>query len=85
MNKQQPNQLVALLRAAMPPTECQNTMPVQNLWPAMQARLNAERNPEPPPQLLLEQVPWFDWVLAGAMAAFVGAFPATIPMLLYYL
>jgi hypothetical protein len=30
-------------------------------------------------------VPWFDWVLAGGLAAVLAMFPAWIPMLLYYL
>jgi hypothetical protein len=31
------------------------------------------------------RVPWFDWVLAGGLAAVLAVFPAWIPLLLYYL
>jgi hypothetical protein len=33
----------------------------------------------------LREVPWFDWALAGGVAAFAVAFPVSIPVLLYYL
>jgi hypothetical protein len=31
------------------------------------------------------RVPWFDWALIGALAALIAAFPAAIPVLMYYL
>lgn len=85
MNKQQQNRLHALLRGAMAPVECSSDVPDDDLWPALKARLSLEPDSEPVPNLSGAQVPWFDWALTGALAAFVGAFPATIPMLLYYL
>jgi hypothetical protein len=47
----------------------------QDLWPAMLRRMEkSERH-----------VPWFDWVLLGAMTACVLLMPKMIPMLLYHL
>ena len=48
----------------------------RDLWPAMLRRLEDRRK---------VHVPWFDWVLAGGLAALLAVFPAWIPMLLYYL
>lgn len=49
--------------------------PSHDLWPAMLRRM--------------EQKPvvtaWFDWALAGGVAVFALAFPAAIPVFLYYL
>ncbi len=72
--------LEALLKRAMPPVG-EDDAPGHDLWPAMQARMKsggevAER---------IHAVPWFDWALAGAVALSVVAFPAMIPVLLYYL
>jgi hypothetical protein len=30
-------------------------------------------------------MPWFDWTLAAGLIAFFAVFPASIPLLLYYL
>jgi hypothetical protein len=48
----------------------------RDLWPAMLQRLEERRK---------VHVPWFDWVLAGGLAALLAVFPAWIPVLLYYL
>jgi hypothetical protein len=47
----------------------------RDLWPSMLRRMetNARR------------VPWFDWVLLGAVAASLLFVPRMIPMLLYHL
>ena len=69
-----------LLRNSIPPIgEVQD--PPHDLWPAMQARLHAQ----PPLAARLRSVPWFDWALAAGLAVFALAFPAAVPMLLYYL
>jgi hypothetical protein len=60
------------LREAVPPV--QPTDLQRDLWPAMLKRLE-ERRPG---------VPWFDWVLAGALGAALIFFPAVIPALLYH-
>jgi len=72
--------LETLLRRAIPPIE-DDPVPPHDLWPAMRARLNSDH------QLAtrLRAVPWFDWALAAGLAVFAIAFPAAVPMLLYYL
>lgn len=63
-----------LLRAAVPRME-EDAELTRDLWPMMLRRL--EQRPA--------ALPWFDWVLIGGLAVAVVAFPAAIPMLLYYL
>lgn len=70
----------SLLRNSIPPIG-EGDEPPHDLWPAMQARLNAQ----PPLAVKLRSVPWFDWALAAGLAVFALAFPAAVPMLLYYL
>jgi hypothetical protein len=65
-----------LLRKAAPPVG-EDFGPGRDLWPAMRQRLNKPA--------ALRSVPWFDWALAGGVAVFALAFPAAVPMLLYYL
>jgi hypothetical protein len=48
----------------------------RDLWPAMLRKLEEHRK---------VHIPWFDWVLAGGLAAVLAVFPAWIPVLLYYL
>jgi hypothetical protein len=62
-----------LLKQALPPLG--NNEPARDLWPAMLRRIDARP----------AAVPWFDWALAGGLAAFALAFPASIPVFLYYL
>jgi hypothetical protein len=47
----------------------------RDLWPAMLKRLEAR-----PPAL-----PWFDWALLVAVAAWLAFYPGAIPVLLYHL
>ncbi len=47
----------------------------RDLWPDMLRRLD-----RPP-----VRVPWWDWVLAGSLLAFLLLFPAIIPFVLYQL
>ena len=69
-----------LLRVALEPIE-ERAGTSHDLWPAMLRRLRAESLPE----RAKGRVPWFDWALAGGLALLLAAFPAAIPMLLYYL
>ncbi len=62
-----------LLKHALPPLGDRESD--RDLWPAMLRRLDARP----------AAVPWFDWALAGGLAAFALAFPASIPLFLYYL
>ena len=73
MNTPDDDRLRRLLKQALPPLA--QTDLGRDLWPAMLRRLEVQ--PSAPP--------WFDWVLAGGLAAFAVAFPAWIPVFLYYL
>ena len=78
--KQGTERLLALLRNALPPVE-DEFAPSHDLWPAMERRLRQENVQ----RLLPVCVPWFDWALAGGLVFLLAAFPAWIPVLLYYL
>jgi hypothetical protein len=56
-----------------------NAAPSHDLWPALRQRL--EEKPKP----LAWNWAWFDAALAAGLLALVAAFPASIPVLLYYL
>jgi hypothetical protein len=71
-----PREFGRLMREALPPVG-EGAEPGRDLWPAMRQRLNKP--------VALRTVPWFDWVLAGGVAVFMLAFPAAVPILLYYL
>jgi len=67
-----------LLQQALPPIASGTAgepEPGRDLWPAVLKRLDA------PPA----RVPWFDWALIAGIAGAAVLFPATIPVLLYYL
>jgi hypothetical protein len=64
-----------LLQQALPRIEDDAELG-RDLWPAMLRKLEERRK---------VHVPWFDWVLAGGLAAVLAVFPAWIPVLLYYL
>jgi hypothetical protein len=57
-----------------------------DLWPEMQNRIGEAPSSSPAsPAASRVSIPWFDWVLAGGVALVAVAFPALIPVLLYYL
>ncbi|HEV2487711.1 MAG TPA: hypothetical protein VGT08_19480 [Terracidiphilus sp.] len=68
-----------LLRQALPPVEAE-TGPSRNLWPAVLRRLDAQTVGKPRINWV-----WLDWALLAGVLAVTVAFPASIPMLLYYL
>ena len=74
-NQQQEEErkLQALFKREFPPL--QNADLQRDLWPQMLLRLDAQPL----------RVPWFDWVLAAAVAAALLLFPGAIPALLYQL
>jgi hypothetical protein len=49
--------------------------PRRDLWPAMLKRLEGRPT----------AVPWFDWALLAAAAAWLAFFPGAIPVLFYHL
>lgn len=86
-------EFVALLKQGMPPTSAAPTgadaSPApsdelrRDLWPTMLARVHAA--PAAASRAGFGSIPWFDWVLAGAVAAWLVLFPNAIPILLYHL
>jgi hypothetical protein len=65
-------ELREFLKKSMPAVD---TELQRDLWPAMLQRMEKSER----------RVPWFDWVLLGAMTASVLLMPKMIPMLLYHL
>jgi hypothetical protein len=72
-NRQNEKELKTLLQQEFAPL--QNAELRRDLWPQMLRRLDAQPL----------RVPWFDWVLAAAVAAALLLFPGAIPVLLYHL
>jgi hypothetical protein len=73
MNADEQNRMKKLLQQALPPLR--DIEPGRDLWPAVLRKLD-ERTAQPP---------WFDWALLGGLVALAAFFPASIPVLLYYL
>jgi hypothetical protein len=73
MNAHDEERIKKLLKDSLPPIG--DAEPPRDLWPQMLRRLDART----------VSVPWFDWALAGGLAVFTLALPASIPVLLYYL
>ena len=77
MTEIEQDRIKKLLRQALPPMgDTPDDAP--DLWPAMLRKLDEQTASR-------LHVPWFDWVLAGAVVCLLAAFPAAIPVLLYYL
>lgn len=72
MNEHEKDPMEALLRRAMPPVSKELG---SDLWPGMLRKLD-----EKP-----ARIPWFDWALAAGVLGLMVLFPASIPMLLYYM
>ena len=68
-----------LLQQALPPVDAE-PVPERDLWPAVFRRLNTQAVARPRSRWV-----WFDWALAAGLALVAVAFPASIPLLLYYL
>ena len=81
MTEYDENRMKELLQQALPPV-APGTEPTRDLWPDLFRRLDGE-----PVQAssLPRKLPWFDWALIAGLIVFAVAFPATIPMFLYYL
>jgi hypothetical protein len=78
MKNREHDRIRTLLQQALPPVG-ESPQPAHDLWPDLKRRIN-----ETPAPVRLA-VPWFDWALAGGVALVAVAFPASIPVLLYYL
>lgn len=74
-----------LLERALPPVG-EDQEPARDLWPELQHRIAEAKTALPARDLIPRPaIPWFDWALAGGLAVVAVAFPASIPVLLYYL
>jgi hypothetical protein len=81
------NRTQKLLRQAIKPVEGQPE-PGRDLWPDVLRRLDAEQQTQPGAGLAAPpRFNWvfFDWALLAGLLTLAGAFPASIPVLLYYL
>lgn len=74
MNENEQDRMKNLLRKTLPPVSAEGK-PERDLWPAMLRRLDTR--PATPP--------WFDWALLAGLVGFATFFPASVPVLLYYL
>ena len=80
MNAHDENGLKDFLRQALPPV---NDVTPHDLWPAMQRRLEAKA--ERPAAPAFSGWALFDGALLAGLVGLVAIFPASIPLLLYYL
>lgn len=72
-----------LLRQAIPPVDA-GPEPSRDLWPQVLRRLDDNLAATSTSQPRSRWV-WFDWALAAGLAVIAVSFPASIPLLLYYL
>lgn len=79
MNAMDEDRIKKLLQQALPPVE-HDAEPGRDLWPAVLRRLDAE-----PLAMPGKGWAWFDGALAAALVVLIAFFPASIPVLLYYL
>jgi hypothetical protein len=83
MNAHDEDRIKHLLKQALPPVEADaepGPEPSIDLWPAVLRRLDAH----PEAQSRFNWV-WLDWALLAGFAAVILFFPASIPLLLYYI
>jgi hypothetical protein len=81
MKNHDENGLQEQLRQALPPVNAE--LPPRDLWPMMQRRLNAKA--EQPSAKAFSGWAVFDGALLAGLVTLVVIFPASIPLLLYYL
>ena len=78
MNEHDQQRIEQLLKKSLPPIGRQVGAELRrDLWPAMLKRIDDDAPPA--------TVPWFDWALIAAVAAWLAFFPGAIPVLLYHL
>ena len=93
MSAHKEDRIHQLLRQALPPVQAESGLepgpePSIDLWPALLRRLDRQAATQPV-QSWLGWVrlgsSWFDWALLAGVALLTLAFPASIPLFLYYL
>jgi hypothetical protein len=78
MNEYDQDRMKNLLQQALPPVDGEPE-PGRDLWPAVLRRLDAKPAPA------LSGWAWFDGALLAGLVGLAAFFPASIPVLLYYL
>jgi hypothetical protein len=84
MNERDRDQMKKLLKDALPPVDA-DSVPAHDLWPAMLRRLDEESEVLVTAGQAGFNWAWFDGALAAGLVLLVASFPASIPLLLYYL
>lgn len=84
MNAHREDRIKQLLQAALPPARS-GAEPGRDLWPAVLRRLDVRDAPTRAASASPLSLPWFDWALIAGLIVFAAFFPATIPVILYYL
>jgi len=79
MSSHDEDRLKQMLRAAVPAVDA-DAEPTVDLWPAVLRRLD-----EAPAAQVRLRWNWFDRALLAGLAIVTVAFPASIPLLVYYL
>ncbi|MGA2349083.1 MAG: hypothetical protein ABSF70_01510 [Terracidiphilus sp.] len=84
MNERDEERMKKLLQQALPPVKV-DAEPDGDLWPAMLRRL--DEKPAAPPRIRWAWMNelWFDGALLAGLIGLAAFFPASIPLLLYYL
>jgi hypothetical protein len=83
MSRHDEERMKQILRAALPPVEADaepGPAPSIDLWPAVLRRVDEECPAPAGPRWA-----WFDGALLAGLAILAVAFPASIPLLVYYL
>jgi hypothetical protein len=80
MKKQEEDRVKQILKQSLPPVD-PTAEPSRDLWPAVLRLIDSDPAAAPDPA----RQNWFDWALLAGLVVFGVSFPATIPVLLYYL
>ncbi len=84
MNTHDENRTERLLKEVLPPVDPE-AEPGRDLWPAVLRRVDRLNQAAQPTIQSKPRWVWFDWALAGGLVLVTVAFPASIPLLVYYL
>ena len=79
MNAYDEDRIQHLLKQALPPVAAEAESE-RDLWPAVLHRFDA--HPATPSRFTSA---WFDWAVLAGLGLMAVSFPASIPLLLYYL
>ena len=79
MNAHDEDRIKQLLKQAVPPVVAE-AEPARDMWPQVLRRLDSATESAQPSRWV-----WVDLALLAGLAVMSASFPATIPLLLYYL